>query len=532
MSRVVILLSTLVVFACSTQPKSDPETREPAQAGPSALGGMKLPPGAAATREIEERKGIVQKAVYGVLEPDTGVIIQIRKVNLDYEGFKQDVVLIEHCQPFAEIKNKEDCRPTKTERIPYHAFMHRLKLLVRTSPFSSFQNATGGHTIVQDALKGSDPKLMERTRLLSEQRADWIEQANRMETWLKNHKVTSAKVQTQITELRTLITSHTKAIESNDSLLAAAEALDGYVKLIMERISDNSTVTYLIAGKDSSKMEFVLLGAMRDPAMVLSNFSAIQRGSFERYSPPSLQFRNQQQKKADDALKQGTALGTVELSENFEIAATEVTQYDYFRIVGNEVKSNPAKFKGDKDCRDGTTINGIAMCPLNPIENLSRAEIDLYISKLNAVDKFYSYRLPTEAEWELAARAGSPNRYAFNASTVDDADVFAWTQENSGGTSSLPVALKTRNGLQLHDVHGNVGELVLPVYVCNQSQRKQQQKKTTLKDPKACSSSDREYARGGSFMSSWMDAQLDYSDDVQLPSPNVGFRLVRARKFN
>jgi|GEM_PF-4127969 len=531
MSRLVILLSTLAVFACSTQPKSDEEMREPSGFGPGAVGGIKLPPGTAAKSEIDARKGIVHKAVYGLIEPDTGVIIQIRKVNMDLEGFKQDVVLVEYCQPFAEIKNKEDCKPTKTDKIPYQAFMHRLKLLVRTSPFSSFQNMTGGHTIVQDALKGSDPKLMDRTKLLAEQRADWNEQANRMETWLKNHKVMSTKVQTQITELRTLITSHTKAIESNDSLLAAAEALDGYVKLIMERISDNSTVTYLIAGKDSSKMEFVLLAAMRDPALVLSNFAPIQRGSFERYSAPSLQFRNQQQKKADDALKLGTALGTVELSENFEIAATEVTQYDYFRIVGNEVKSNPAKHKGDKDCRDNTTINGIAMCPLNPMENLSRSDIDLYITKLNAADKNFSYRLPTEAEWELAARAGSPNRYAFNASTVDDADLFAWTQENSGGTSSLPVALKTRNGLQLHDVHGNVGELVLPVYGCSQSQRKQQQqKKTVLKDPKACSSSDREYARGGSFMSSWMDSQLDYSADVQLPSPNVGFRLVRSRK--
>ena len=69
-----------------------------------------------------------------------------------------------------------------------------------------------------------------------------------------------------------------------------------------------------------------------------------------------------------------------------------------------------------------------------------------------------SYRLPSEAEWEYAARAGSQSRWSFgdNASELSR---YAWYDENSGGKTH-PVGQKQPNSWGLHDVHGNVWEWV------------------------------------------------------------------------
>ncbi len=135
--------------------------------------------------------------------------------------------------------------------------------------------------------------------------------------------------------------------------------------------------------------------------------------------------------------------------DDFYIGKYEVTQRQWTEIMG----SNPSIFKGCNDC---------------PVEQVSWNDVQVYINKLNqklapADSKQGTgkkYRLPTEAEWEYAARSGGKNeRY----SGGNDPDSVAWHYNNTGGKTH-PVGQKKPNGLGLYDMSGNVWEWVQDRY--------------------------------------------------------------------
>jgi formylglycine-generating enzyme required for sulfatase activity len=133
---------------------------------------------------------------------------------------------------------------------------------------------------------------------------------------------------------------------------------------------------------------------------------------------------------------------------------------------------------------------------------------------MNARNDGYRYRLPTEAEWEYAARAGST---AMNGGPLDQ---IAWYQENSGEMTH-PVGLKQANAWGLHDMQGNVYEFVQDWYGDYTS--------ATTVDPVGPADGSDRVPRGGSWMSTARGIRLSNRNFVEPPvrNYNIGFRCVR-----
>lgn len=128
---------------------------------------------------------------------------------------------------------------------------------------------------------------------------------------------------------------------------------------------------------------------------------------------------------------------------DFYIAEAEVTQAEWQDIMGN----NPSYFK---DC---------AACP---VENISWNDIQEYIKKLNEKTG-KNYRLPTEAEWEYAARSGGKKEKWAGTGAESELGEYAWYGNNSE-KKTHPVKQKKPNGLGLYDMSGNVWEWVSDWY--------------------------------------------------------------------
>jgi formylglycine-generating enzyme required for sulfatase activity len=196
--------------------------------------------------------------------------------------------------------------------------------------------------------------------------------------------------------------------------------------------------------------------------------------------------------------------------DDFYMGKYEVTQKQWRDVMGN----NPSYFKNCDNC---------------PVENVSYNDVQKFINKLNNKsplkkgDEGVVYRLPTEAEWEYAARSGGKNEeYAGG----NDIDSVAWYGGNSITPShpvpSHPVGQKEPNGLGLYDMSGNVWEWVQDWYDENYYRN------SPRDNPKGPSSGFHRVKRGGSC---YNDPRSVRSANRLSPPPDfrykfLGFRLA------
>jgi formylglycine-generating enzyme required for sulfatase activity len=161
----------------------------------------------------------------------------------------------------------------------------------------------------------------------------------------------------------------------------------------------------------------------------------------------------------------------VTISKPFYLGAYEVTQTQWIAVMG----ANPSHFK-ERD---------------NPVDSVSWEDVQKFISKLNDKEKTIKYRLPTEAEWEYAARAGDVRTYTFG----DDATAFkeySWLKQNSRAKSH-PIGEKLPNKWGLYDMCGNVFEWVQDLYADNYNINQ------NAVDPKGSEYGSNRVFRGGSW---------------------------------
>jgi len=185
----------------------------------------------------------------------------------------------------------------------------------------------------------------------------------------------------------------------------------------------------------------------------------------------------------------------------FWIGKYEVTQGQWRRLMGD----NPYFFQ---ECGDNC-----------PVEFVSWDEVEKFARKLSQ-NAGYTFRLPTEAEWEYACRSGGKSE---KYSGGDNADAVAWYAGNSGGRTH-PVGQKRPNGLGIYDMSGNIGEF------CQDWYDKDYYGRSPRNNPLGPSSNGHRVIRGGGWNTYRASYERCASRDWTNPigrSHNEGFRLVR-----
>ena len=181
---------------------------------------------------------------------------------------------------------------------------------------------------------------------------------------------------------------------------------------------------------------------------------------------------------------------------SFSIGKYEVTQKLWKAVMG----TNPSYFKGDN----------------LPVENVSWYQVQEFIRKLNAKTCKH-YRLPTEAEWEFAARGGNRSR-GYKYAGSNDIGTVAWYGSNSGDKTHQ-VGTKAPNELGIYDMIGNVNEW------CHDWYDSDYYTKSPSTNPTGPTTGSYRVYRGGS----WERGCRVFSRDWGLPDyfiNSLGFRLA------
>lgn len=211
----------------------------------------------------------------------------------------------------------------------------------------------------------------------------------------------------------------------------------------------------------------------------------------------------------------------VRIAKTFEMGKYEVTQAQWQSVMGN----NPSRFRGAD----------------RPVELVTWNDAQEFLRQLNAKQDGYRYRLPTEAEWEYAARAGTTTAFAGSL------DRMAWYGNNSGsagleadvlwkmdesnygkslrenGNQTHPVGQKQPNAWGLFDMHGNVWEWVQDWYGADYY------RESTPNDPSGPAAGEFRVERGGCWFDGAWNTRVSSRLSLQPNgrSFNTGFRFVR-----
>jgi formylglycine-generating enzyme required for sulfatase activity len=217
----------------------------------------------------------------------------------------------------------------------------------------------------------------------------------------------------------------------------------------------------------------------------------IPAGEFEMGSPS----------RGEDKFPNEYPAHKVTIKNSYYLGRSSVTQRQWKKIMGK----NLSHFKGED----------------RPVEMVSWIEVQKFVKKLNEKEHTDKYRLPSEAEWEYACRAGTQTKYNFG-DDLSKLNEHAWYAENSGGQTH-PVGMKKSNPWGLYDMHGNVWEWVQDNW--HENYKGSPTEGSAWEDKE----DSHRVSRGGSWYCNAIlcRSASRFSRDPENYISNLGFRLLR-----
>lgn len=383
---------------------------------------------------------------------DAGIVGPKGEVILFYK--KNHKIVVKQCEDHTILKSQNDCQVkpgTVVQKVSPLDFQNALKTALRLP---------GGDY---------DAETRRKIELYKEGQRDDLEE---LATEQKDLKAKVTKIEAFIEELGSENADTGRLANLKARLSQVEEDLGDYAqldqiikeingeigKLIDEIISGRTFHRYVFSKQKTGFIFNILRAYLRDPIISAPFKKIVPKESFLMGSPSNEDGRDSDEKQV-----------RVTISKSFEIMSREVTQMQWFLVTGD----NPSKFKRPEHCSNHLNINGQGLCPDNPVERVSWNDVQSYIKRLNDALGFKNcrgtpqdgkgcYRLPTEAEWEYAARGGTTTAYSFGNDSSKLAN-YGWYRENSE-KQTHPVGLKTANRYGLYDMHGNVWEWVQDKY--------------------------------------------------------------------
>jgi formylglycine-generating enzyme required for sulfatase activity len=208
----------------------------------------------------------------------------------------------------------------------------------------------------------------------------------------------------------------------------------------------------------------------------------IPKGTFMMGSPPDEKGSEEDERRHE-----------VTISRDYHLGMHEVTQAQYKKIMGK----NPSHFQGNAVAERHPETNRVVKdvdSANHPVEQVSWEDAVEFCQRLSALPEEKKagrvYRLPTEAEWEYACRAGSQTAHSFGSDEKSLVN-FGWYDSNSKGMTHA-VGLKKANAWGLYDMHGNVWEWCADRYG--------EYPKGSATDPRGPEAGSDRVDRGGSWL--------------------------------